>query len=88
MITEDKILWIKAKRRVRFKRFLFFYLVTLIASWAYWYINGNIADGGIPWPLFPTLLFAPLVVILYVRAYWLFRKSAVEKEFEKLKAQQ
>jgi apolipoprotein N-acyltransferase len=84
----DQVLWKRAHRRVIFKRFLFFYFILIVVSWVYWYKSGSAADGGIPWPIFPTVLLAPLVIALYVRAYWLFRKSAVEKEFEKLKAKQ
>jgi hypothetical protein len=86
--ANDLALWKRARRRVTFKRFIFFYFLLLAISWAYWYKSGSIAEGGIPWPIFPTVFLAPIVIILYVRAYWLFRKSAVEKEFEKLKAKQ
>jgi hypothetical protein len=86
--ANDIALWKRARRRVIFKRFIFFYFLLLVVSWAYWYKSGSIGEGGIPWPIFPTVLFAPIVIVLYVRAYWLFRKSAVEKEFEKLKGKQ
>ncbi len=87
-MTDDKILWTKAKRRVGFKRFLFFYFMLIISSWLYWYFSGNLAEGGIPWPIFPTVLLAPVIIVLYFRAYLLFGKSAVEKEYDKLKAKQ
>ncbi len=82
---QDAHLWKKAKRRVTFKRWLWFYFLLVFASWTYWYTNEKKTESGIPWPLFPTVLIAPIVIILYIRAYWLFGKSAVEKEYEKLK---
>jgi apolipoprotein N-acyltransferase len=83
----DALLWKKAKRRVIFKRWMWFYVLLVFGSWIYWYTNENKAEDGIPWPLFPTLFIAPIIIILYIRAYWLFGKSAVEKEYEKLKSQ-
>jgi hypothetical protein len=85
--TNDIVLWRQAKRKVAFKRMFILYIIICVASWLYWYKIEGIADGGIPWPLFPTILGIPILLVLKARVKGK-GKSAIEKEYEKLKAKQ
>jgi hypothetical protein len=81
-----QLLWRKARRRVRFKRFFILAILVSLASWFYWYKFMIAADAGIPWPFLLTAVLVILLLILFLRAYVFSNDQSVINEYQKLKS--
>ena len=84
---KDPVLWQQAKKRAGFKTQAIIYVLVNGFLWALWYFNNSHkdSDGGIPWPLWPTLGWGIGLAFSFVGAYLSSGSTAVEREYEKLK---
>ena len=83
---ENNPTWQLAEKRVEFKRSLIFYFVINLFLIGVWYFSGG-RKGDNFWPVWPILASGLGIVMQYIRAYHSSNESSVEKEYEKLKAQ-
>ena len=92
MVTSDERLWKIARKRAAFKRHLTVYVVVNLFLWAIWWFSTEsrgIYTGPIPWPLWSSLGWGLGLAFNYLDAYGAADKqSAIEKEYEKLKAEE
>jgi len=84
---KEKQLWKLARKRVSFKRHLATYVVINIMFWCIWFFSEKKnEEWGFPWPVFPMLGWGIGLTFNFLGAYIFNKETAVEKEFEKLKA--
>jgi hypothetical protein len=92
MVTSDERLWKIARKRATFKRHLTIYIVINLFLWAIWWFSTEsrgIYTGPIPWPLWSSLGWGLGLAFNYLDAYGSpDKQSAIEKEYEKLKAEE
>ncbi|MES2648440.1 MAG: 2TM domain-containing protein [Bacteroidota bacterium] len=92
MSITDERLWKVARKRAAFKRHLSIYFLVNLFLWAIWWFTTEsraIFTGSIPWPLWTTLGWGLGLAFNYLDAYGAADKeSAIEKEYEKLKAEE
>ncbi|OSZ73726.1 hypothetical protein CAP36_17120 [Chitinophagaceae bacterium IBVUCB2] len=85
---KDPKLWAMAKQRAAFKKDLVYYMVINAFLWVIWAIsnyNDKEFDGGIPWPIWPTVGWGIAMIIEYFSVYKFPKEITAEKEYEKLK---
>lgn len=80
----DERLWRIAKLRSQFKSSLIIYLLTNAFLWALWIITGGIHDGGVPWPIWPSLGWGLAVAYQYFNAWHRDPFGDTVREYEKL----
>lgn len=81
---KDPQLWEIAQRRASFKSHIAIYFVMVAFFWIIWWFTGARTNGmGLPWPVWPTAGWGLGVFFHYLGAY-VFKKSQVDKEYEKL----
>jgi hypothetical protein len=86
METErDKQLWELAKKRAKFKRYFYAYIIVTILFWAFWFFTDHQdPDSGLPWPMFPTLTLAFVLAYIFLNVYVFSNHNAIEREYERL----
>ena len=86
----DDILWQIAKKRARFKKDLFSYLIVNAFLWAIWWVsNGKIiGNHAYPWPIWVMLGWGVGLAFQYFSAYHGNTRSLTLEEYEKLKNEQ
>lgn len=86
METErEKQLWELAKKRAKFKRYFYAYLILMIVIWVFWFFTDNQnPDSGLPWPMFPTLTLAFVLAYVFLNVYVFSNHNAIEREYERL----
>jgi len=89
---KDQQLWKTAKDRVDFRKHLYTYLVVNTFLWLLWWAGddgvNNYGSLNLPWPVFSTVGWGIGLFFNYLGAYHMNgKKSAIEKEYEKLKAE-
>lgn len=86
METErDKQLWELAKKRSKFKRYFYAYLITIILFWIFWFFTDHLDENsGLPWPMFPTLALGIVLTYIFLNAYVFSNHNAIEREYERL----
>ncbi len=86
---KDQTLWEIAKKRAKFKKSLFTYVVVNIFLWAIWYFTDTISDNislhNLPWPAWASLGWGLGIAIQYADAYLFHKTNSVENEYQKLK---
>jgi len=66
----DKQLWELAKKRAKFKRYFYVYLVLTAVFWIFWYFTDHQnLDSGLPWPMFPTLTLGVVLTYIFLNVY-------------------
>jgi len=85
----DENLWRIAKKRARFRRHLYIYVIIIAFLWAIWWITGNrhIGYGHYPWPVWPMLGWGFILAFDYSNAYHGSKSDLAREEYEKLKRQ-
>ena len=90
-LPPDERLWKIARKRASFKKHFTSYFLVILFLWAIWWFTTerrHIYTGAVPWPVWPMLAWGLAIAFNYFDAYGSpDRQSAVEKEFEKLKAE-
>lgn len=91
MEPQNEILWELAKKRAGFKKHLISYAIVNAFLWAVWFASGIDHEGHthfLPWPLWVMLAWGIGLVFNYADAFLFNTRSAIEREYEKLKNQQ
>jgi apolipoprotein N-acyltransferase len=85
METErDKQLWELAKKRAKFKRYFYAYLIVTL-FWVFWFFTDHQdPNSGLPWPMFPTLTLAVVLAYIFLNVYVFSNHNAIEREYERL----
>lgn len=86
--SRDPELWRQARRRTKFKRHLYTYLIVNVALWLIWLFSG-ISEGNTfkwngLWPLYPTLGWGIGLTFDWFFAYNVMGGDLEEKEYQKL----
>jgi hypothetical protein len=83
----DQELWILARKRVSFRNHFISYLACNIFFWALWYIKDHDdPESGFPWPLIVSISWGFGLLWHFLGAFvFANKKSAVQREYEKLK---
>ncbi len=86
METErDKQLWHLAKKRAKFKKYFYSYLLLTVLFWVIWYFTDyKNENAGLPWPMFPTLTLGFVLFYVFLNAYVFSNHNAIEREYERL----
>jgi hypothetical protein len=86
--ARDPELWRQARRRAKFKRHLYTYLIVNSALWLIWLFSGmssgNAFEWNGLWPIFPTLGWGIGLAFDWFTTYNAFGGSLEEKEYQKL----
>lgn len=90
--NRDEQLWQTAKKRAKFKKSLFSYIVINAFLWAiYWMTTGRHHPFEIKasvWPIWVMLGWGIGLAFQYFEAYQNGQEDLVQKEYEKLKQEQ
>lgn len=82
-LFEDAHLLHLAKKRIWFKRLLFFYFLIILFCLGSWYF-GNGPDGYF-WPKWPAFSLAVFLLMFFEETYVFTKSFSIVKEYQSLK---